>query len=162
MRVLGVDPGARGALALLVDGRLERVEDMPFLMVHRGKSDKAEVDGYSLVRLLYDFAIDVGVVELVGGMTGQSASSAFNFGRAAGAPEYQLQALGIRMERVSPVRWKKALGLKTGKDDGRAMAMRLWPAQAHRFKRVMDHDRADAALIAHWFSLQHGVANVFA
>lgn len=150
MRILGVDPGAYGALALLIDGRLTDVADMPILKVRRGKSDKAEVDGYSLAALLRDLAPDIALVEQVGGMTGQSPSASFNFGRAAGAVEYSLKTLGVRVETVAPATWKRAMRLKGGKDDSRALAMRLWPAKAALFQRVKDDGRAEAALIAEW------------
>lgn len=163
MRILGVDPGAYGALALLVDGRLGRVVDMPMLKIRRGKTDKAEVDGYTLASVLRDFAADVACVEQVGGLPGQSASAAFNFGRAAGAPEYALKALGVRVEFVPPATWKKAMGVNSGKDGSRAAAMKLWPAQSALFARKKDNDRAEAALIAQWFSNRNGSANnVFA
>ena len=154
MRVVGVDPGCYGALALFVDGCPSSVHDMPIIKVRRGKTDKAEIDSHSLWALLQKLAPDIGVVEQVGGMTGQSASAAFNFGRAAGAPEYLFVAAGARLERVSPMRWKKALGVKPGKDDSRAQAMKLWPGFASHFARKKDDGRAEAALIAHWFSLQ--------
>lgn len=160
-----MDPGALGALALLVDGRLEDVEDMPIVRVRRGKTDKAEVEGYALAELVRRWAPDVGIVEKVGGMTGQSASAAFNFGRAAGACEYTFKTLGIRTELVAPITWKKNLRIMPGKDDSRAAAMRLWPAKASMFKRKMDDGRAEASLIAHWFHLRQpstGAANVFA
>lgn len=165
MRIVGVDPGAHGGVALLVAGRLERAVDMPAIEVRRGKTDKAEVDGYALAALLREMRPDAVVVEQVGGIQGQSASAAFNFGRAAGAPEYAAKALGIRVEHVTPMRWKKALGLNAGKDGSRAMAMRLWPELAALFARKKDNDRAEAALLAHWFSLQqpqHGGGDVFA
>lgn len=164
MRILGVDPGCYGALGVLDNGRWHSVVDMPFIKVRRGKSDKAEIDGYALGEILRQLNPDVVVIEQVGGMTGQSASGSFNFGRAAGAPEYAAKALKMRVEPVHPARWKKALGLRGGKDDSRALAMRLWPAFAHYFSRVKDDGRAEAALIAHWFSLQQrGVENgVFA
>lgn len=161
MRVLGVDPGAYGALALLVDGRLEQVADMPFIKIMRGKSEKAEVDGYSLGALLREINPDVAFVERVGGMTGQSASSSFNFGRAAGAPEYSLKTLGVRVEMVSPATWRKALKVNPGKDGSRALAMRLWPEEAALFRRVKDDDRAEAALIALYGQQMLGATNVF-
>lgn len=161
MRVLGVDPGCYGALGLLVDGRLSRVVDMPILKVRRGKSDKAEVDGYTLASVLRDLAPDVAYIEQVGGMTGQSASAAFNFGRAAGAPEHSLKALGVRVEFVSPVTWKRALRINGGKDGSRHAAMKLWPALSGLFQRVKDDGRAEAALIAHWgFQQRNGGKSV--
>ncbi|AMW34865.1 RuvC family protein [Haematospirillum jordaniae] len=150
MRILGVDPGAYGALALLVDGRLTDVVDMPVLKVRRGRSDKAEVDGYSLAVLLRSLAPDLALVEQVGGMPGQSPGASFNFGRAVGAVEYSLKTLGVRVETVAPATWKRAMRLKGGKDDSRALAMRMWPTKAALFQRVKDDGRAEAALIAAW------------
>lgn len=156
MRVLGVDPGCYGALGTLDDGRWHSVLDMPILKVRRGKSDKAEVDGYALGAMLRALQPSIVVVEQVGGMTGQSASAGFNFGRAAGAPEYVAKALQIRVEMVPPATWKKALGVNPGKDGSRHMAMRLWPAMAQHFARKKDDGRAEACLIAHWFHLKNG------
>lgn len=162
MRILGIDPGASGALAL-IDGSSLTVVDMPSLKIRRGKSDKSEVDGYTLGKVLAELRPDVAYIELVGGIQGQSASSAFNFGRAAGAPEYQLQMMGVRVERVAPVRWKRALKLNPGKDGARSTAMKLWPGMAALFKRVKDADRAEAALIAEFGRRVEGEGeNVFA
>lgn len=157
-RLVGIDPGCLGALALLEDGELRDVADMPIIRVRRGKTDKAEVEGHALAALLRQWAAQVGIIEQVGGMTGQSASAAFNFGRAAGAAEYTMTALGLRIARVAPITWKKALKIKPGKDDSRAAAMKLWPAFAHKFARKKDDGRAEAALIAHWYWLQQPAA----
>lgn len=159
MRVLGVDPGAKGALALLEGGQLVEVHDMPALAVRRGKTDKNEVDGYALGDLIRALRPDVVVIELVGGMEGQSPSASFNFGRAAGAPEYTAKALGIRVDHMAPATWKNAIGQRGGKDDSRAMAMRLWPGHAAAFRRKMDNDRAEAALIALAWEKKNGIAH---
>lgn len=162
MRIVGVDPGAHGALALLTDTVLAGVYDMPKLLVRRGKTDKAEVDGYSLATLLKSLAPDVVYIEQVGGLPGQSASAAFNFGRAAGAVEYACKALGYRVEMIAPMTWKRAMRLNGGKDDSRALAMRQWPAAASEFARKKDNDRAEAALIAEYGrKQQHGGTSVF-
>lgn len=156
MRVLGADPGARGAIALLDGPDLIEVHDMPMLLIERGKKDKAEVDGYGLAALLRELRPDVAFVEQVGGIEGQAAGAAFNFGRAAGAIEYSLKTLGVRVDLVAPVRWKRDLRVTKGKDGSRSDAMRYWPAQAGFFRRKMDNDRAEAALIARWGQLQLG------
>jgi len=150
MRVVGVDPGAYGALALLVDGRLVSVADMPILKVRRGKTDKAEVNGYELAAVLREMAPDVLYLEQVGGITGQSASAAFNFGRAAGAVEYTAKALGFKVELVAPATWKRAMRINGGKDGSRAAAVGMWPEQSDLFKRVKDDGRAEAALLAEY------------
>ncbi|WP_139220908.1 hypothetical protein [Methylobacterium brachiatum] len=134
---------------------------MPRLKVRRGASDKDEVDGFALMALLSDMSPDVAYIELVGGMDGQSASAAFNFGRAAGAPEYLLMGLRIRHTRVPPQVWKRTLKLKGGKDDARMEAMRRWPALATEF-RNRRLDFAEAALIAEYGRLQEGANDLFA
>lgn len=159
MRILGIDPGANGALAL-IQGHAVELHGMPNLKVKRGKSDKAEVDAHSLWSLLSDLSPDVCYLEQVGGRQGQSASAAFNFGRAAGAAEYLCIAAGIRLIRVAPNRWKRALRLPSGKDEMKAAAMRLWPAQAAQFGKARV-DFAEAALIAEYGRKQEGESNVF-
>lgn len=155
MKILGIDPGASGAMVLLQSGDISHVADMPILKIRRGKTDKAEVDGAAVAFLVDLHKPDVAVIERVGGMTGQSASAAFNFGRAAGVVEGCIRSAGIRLEFVSPVTWRKGLNVNPGKDGSRAMAMNLWPASAENFKRVKDDGRAEAALIAEWFR-RHG------
>lgn len=163
MRIVGVDPGCYGALALLVGDSLRDIVDMPIVKVRRGKTDKAEVNGYELGDVLRRLAPDVLVIEQVGGMTGQGASMAFNFGRAAGAPEYAAKTLGVRVEPVAPITWKRALRVNPGKDGSRHMAMKLWPGSAAQFARKKDDGRAEAALIARWFRQQNrGGDGVFA
>lgn len=159
MKVLGVDPGAKGALAL-VEGHTVQIFDMPRLKVRRGASDKDEVDGFALFDLLSDLSPDVAYLEQVGGMDGQSASAAFNFGRAAAAPEYLLMGLRIRHTRVVPSVWKRALKIKGAKDDARMEAMRRWPALAKDF-RIRRPDFAEAALIAEYGRLQEGEHGLF-
>ncbi len=157
MRILGVDPGGSGALAILRPrGAGEShdqlvVADMPTFSVQRGKTAKLEVDVSGLVELMRAWQPDVCYFEQVGGIPGQSASAAFNFGRAAGAAEAVVKASGARFQFVPPATWKRAMGLnKLGKDEARAMATRLWPANAGDFRRVKDDGRAEAALLAEY------------
>jgi len=150
MRHVGVDPGATGALALFEGSRLLEVEDMPTVVVRRGKTDKAEVDGHALADLLRRWQPTAGYVELVGGMTGQSASAAFNFGRAAGAVEYGLVLFGAKVRRIAPATWRRGLKVNVGKDGSRAMATTLWPTFAQQFRRKKDDGRAEAALIGYF------------
>lgn len=152
MRVLGVDPGGTGALALLTGNGMDvMVADMPTFRVTRGKSAKLELDVHGLSDLLEQWAPDHCFFEKVGGMTGESASSSFNFGRIAGAAEALCKAHGARFVFVAPHVWKKAMGLvKAQKDDSRAKATDLWPGAAKEFRRVKDDGRAEAALLAEY------------
>ena len=157
MRLLGIDPGISGALALLEDGNLLSVHDMPVASIRRGRTDKNEVEGNWLRNLITELGwIDVCVLEQVGGFarkkgsseSGQSASAAFNFGRSCGIAEGVVKGLSIRVVQVSPMKWHSWVSHRGGKDESRAIASRLWPASAQDFVRKKDADRAEAALMA--------------
>lgn len=72
----------------------------------------------------------------------------FAFGKAYGTLRGVVAALGIPMTVVSPVTWKRALGVPAAKDGARARASQLLPDAAAHWQRVKDHGRAEAALIA--------------
>ena len=56
----------------------------------------------------------------------------------------------IRTELVPANRWKKAMGVTADKRSSRDVAARRWPTEAHRFARVRDDGRAEAALLAEY------------
>jgi crossover junction endodeoxyribonuclease RuvC len=151
--IIGVDPGASGAIAILEDnGQLVQVFDMPSVELQVGGKAKRRVAPEMLASelRLYNVQGTVAVVEQVSAMPGQGVSSMFAFGQAYGLVLGVLAGLWIPTSTVTPSAWKKALKLNTGKDAARAKAAQLWPAQASEFKRVKDDGRAEAALIAHW------------
>ena len=148
-RILGIDPGASGALCLL-DTELNWlfVHDMPVVEVKRGSRNVRQVQPALLVSLIEQLSPSSAIVERVSAMPGQGVSSMFAFGRAAGVVEGALAGLGVPYTDVPPATWIKAMGVRGGKDGARNRAMELWPKQAELFKRVKDDGRADAALIA--------------
>ena len=150
--IIGIDPGAAGAVAILENGRLTQVFDMPVVEMTVGGKAKRRVAPELLATelRLYNLADTVAVVEQVGAMPGQGVTSMFAFGQAYGLVLGVLAGLWIPTTTVTPASWKKALKLNTGKDGARAKAAQLWPAQADQFKRVKDDGRAEAALLAHW------------
>lgn len=150
--VIGIDPGASGAVAILEDGKLVQVFDMPVVEVMTGGKAKRRVAPEMLASelRLYNVHGTVAVVEQVGAMPGQGVTSMFAFGQAYGLVLGVLAGLWIPTTTVTPTTWKKALKLNAGKDGARAKAAQLWPAQASEFKRVKDDGRAEAALLAHW------------
>jgi hypothetical protein len=153
MRVVGCDPGFGGALALLEDGRLVEVVDMPLW----GGTGKPVIDMQRLCALLEEWRPDQVVMEGVGPAPGQGLGSTFRFGYAAGQVHGLVLGLGLVLARVAPGVWKAELRLpggKVGKAKAREMASHLWPS-GDWFKRVKDDGRAEAALIAHW-SVLHG------
>lgn len=163
MIYLGVDPGAAGAIAALDDnGHIISIIDMPTVKVRVGKTDRARVSASMLAQLfeMDVHAVQMVVLERVGGMTGQSCSAAFTFGYGCGMVEGVLAALRMPVALVTPQAWKKSAGLAADKGAARECAMRLWPSHAHMFARVKDDGRAEAALIARhgWLSVQRAVA----
>lgn len=140
MRIVGVDPGTTGALALLVDGRLTEIADMPVL----GK----RVQGNQVADLLREWAPDVVVVEDLHAMPRGSIAS-FSLGWSCGVVVAVVQTLSHPLVRLRATEWKKQLSL-VGKDKSasRLLASELFPNAVEQFKRVKDDGRAEAALIA--------------
>ena len=156
MFIIGIDPGASGAVAILEkSGKLVHVFDMPSLELMAGGKAKRRVNPEMLAAELKLYA-DQGataVVEQVGAMPGQGVSSMFAFGESFGLAKGVLAGLRISTSTVTPSKWKKAMGVNAGKDGSRAKAAQLWPSQAGEFKRVKDDGRAEACLIAEWSRL---------
>lgn len=153
MLVIGIDPGATGALALLYTDTGDLVLfDMPVVEITRGKRDVRQVDAGMLGALLRENlpASAHAYLEKVGAMPGQGVSSMFAFGRAVGVVEGVLSGLRIPVSIVPPQTWMKGCSVVGGKDGSRARAMQLFPAYASLFSRKKDDGRADAALIAYY------------
>lgn len=147
-RVIGIDPGAAGAIALLVSGVLVSVHDMPTVTVERNKAQKRQVCPAGLSMLMQQLEPHKAICEKVGAMPGQGVSSMFSFGRSVGIIEGVLAAKQIPVTFVTPQAWQKSSGAARGKDGSRQRVMELFPSQAHLFARVKDDGRADAVLIA--------------
>ena len=152
--ILGVDCGLSGAWALLDDsGRLVDVDDMP---ASDGTVSAHFLTNAIATRCPSGATHRVAVVEIAGSMPGQGVSTTWKFARATGVVEGVLAGLGWPVHTVTPATWKRGLGLGKDKAASRAMAARLWPDMADRFKRVRDDGRAEAALIAWWWREKHG------
>lgn len=155
-RILGIDPGISGAIALLEGRVLVDVFDMPIIETQAGKKKKRRISPEMLVAELEKYAgsIDAAYIEEVHAMPGQGVTSMFTFGEAFGLARGVLAGMKIPTRRVMPATWKRAMRLPQGKDSSRGMAAQLWPSSAAAFKRQRDDGRAEAALIALWGSLQ--------
>lgn len=145
---LGIDPGIHGAVALfdLVTKDLVDIWDMPNLTNKKGKE---EIDSYVLANHIRGYAqqIDYAVIENVNSMPDQGVASTFRFGEAKGILIGVLSAFNIPILKIHPTVWKPGLGLSADKKKSRDMAIREFPRHAHKFQRVKDTDRAEAALI---------------
>jgi crossover junction endodeoxyribonuclease RuvC len=150
IRYCGIDVGNNGAIALIVDGRLERVEDMPIVEIQRGKTMKRQVSAQALVGIIKDMKPTHAAVEKVASMPNQGVSSMFAFGRSAGVIEGVLAALEVPVSYVQPAAWAKTMNKGYGKDASRHRAMELHPDKQEWFKLVKHDGRAEAVLIAMW------------
>ena len=156
MRICGIDPGLRGAVAILeADGSPWRIEDMPLRTL--GKT-RQEVDGAALARFLVEAGeIRLAVVEAVHAMPGQGVSSCFSFGRNTGVAVGVLEALGVPLLEVSPRTWQGDV-LRGTPGDGKERALRwaslAFPGVSLFTSRGKGLDgRADALALA-WYGLR--------
>ena len=74
----------------------------------------------------------------------------FNFGDTFGACKAVCACLDMQLQFVSPVTWKKHYKISKEKEVSRALAINLFPEAAHMLSRKMDHNRAEALLIAEY------------
>ena len=158
--IVGIDPGITGALALVGlndegDVRLLDVQDMPVATLKVGRANKSHILPSGVASILRDwnehpFATSVDVfIEEVHAMPGQGVTSMFRFGHALGLVEGVAAGLGLRTHKVPPKTWQTAVRVQKEPDAGRLRASQIFPDGAKFFVRKMDHNRADAALIAY-------------
>jgi len=149
MRVLGNDPGLTGALAVIeiVNGMpvLVDITDMPVI----GTGAKTRLDVIATADWIAKHAPSMAYVERAQAFPGQGRSSAFVYGRVAGAVEAAVSLCRVPMTLVEAAGWKRKLQLP-GKDKeaSRARALQLFPQQHALFALKRQHNRAEAALIA--------------
>ena len=160
MRILGIDPGAHGALAVVdtdrpLNDQLLHVRDMPTTLVKRGSREVNEVNAPMLAALVKELLpLDACSIELVGAMPGQGVSSMFAFGRAAGVLEGVMAGVGVPVNKVPPQTWQRAMRVRGGKDGSRERAAAMYPRNAHLFARKKDDGRSDATLLASYGAQQ--------
>ena len=156
MIIIGIDPGIKGAICILKDGKILDVFDMPTMPV--GKKNKSQVNGSQIYNEIKKATINEEktnikvVIEQVSAMPGQGVTSMFNFGQSFGVLKGIFSAMQIPMDFVSPVKWKKHFNLiNTQKDSSRTKAIEFFPYISHKLSRKKDANKADAILIASFY-----------
>jgi len=155
MRIIGIDPGLSGGIAILDDNKVKDLFDMP--VMSDGKKNKRQLNSALLVKLIKDNIKDlentIMVVEQVNAMPGQGVTSMFNFGQSFGAIKGICAALGLPIFFVRPARWKKYFELiNSSKDASRTKAIEMYPSISERLSRKKDVNKSDAILIARYYS----------
>lgn len=149
MRVIGIDPGATGAIVLLEDGQPIEWAEMPVNKI----GSTTRVNAAALTDFIASCCCTHVYVEAVHSMPKQGVASSFNFGHNVGTVMGVLGAMGLPHTLVTPQAWKKAMGLiGTDKDAARARAIQLWPKWRELDKKGKGQALADAALIAKYGS----------
>jgi crossover junction endodeoxyribonuclease RuvC len=155
MKIIGIDPGLSGAIAVLENNKVLNIFDMP--VMSEGKKNKRQLNSAQLVKLLKDNIseneeISV-VVEQVNAMPGQGVTSMFNFGQTFGAIKGVCAALGLPIFFVRPSTWKKHFELiNSSKDSSRTKAIEMYPSLSDDLAKKKDVNKSDAILIARFYS----------
>lgn len=147
MIYIGCDPGKKGSLALLENGK---VSIFPF-----------DEDTYINVLGKVDPHTAVCCLEHVGAMPGQGVTSMFNFGTNFGFIQGVLRAYKIPFELVRPQKWKKEFSITGDKNSSIAVCKRLFPdvslLRTAKCKKE-DDNVAESVLLAEYARRKLGVA----
>jgi len=155
MKIIGIDPGLSGGIAVLENNKVLDIFDMP--VMSEGKKNKRQLNSAQLVKLIKDNIskneeVSV-VVEQVNAMPGQGVTSMFNFGQTFGAIKGVCAALGLPIFFVRPAKWKKHFELiNSSKDSSRTKAIEMYPSLSDNLARKKDVNKSDAILIARFYS----------
>jgi len=148
------------------EGRIIEVYEMPTMI--DGKKNKRQVNGAEVTNIFKKELINENnriessenyekiakvVVEHVTAMPGQGVTSMFNFGQSFGVIKGICAALKLPIYFVRPTKWKKHFNLiKTNKDASRTKVIETYPNISSKLSRKKDSNKADAILIARYFS----------
>lgn len=141
MIYIGIDPGKKGAMAMISDLTKERAL-IPFDETVYAKVLK-ECIGKEATACL----------EHVGAMPGQGVTSMFNFGQNFGYIKGLLEAFQIPYELVRPQKWKKEFSITGDKNSSIEVCKRLFPGVSLRRTdrcRKDDDGFAEALLLAEY------------
>lgn len=161
---VGIDTGLDGAIAALdAQGKFLRVVDTPYLEIISGTKKKPKTrrkyNTAQLCKVIIELCEDkdpVIMIELVGAMPDQDASSGFRQGKGCGIWEgaltmFMLGTNAGTFSEVSPQRWKKMMLPdlnKASKNSSLHRAQQLFPAADLSLKKY--DGRAEALLIAEY------------
>lgn len=144
MKIIGVDPGVTGGIALLDTEHRERLRWVIPMPVADSR-----VIGRDVANLLHRHQPYIVAIEDTQPMSKNGSVPSFKLGLNTGIVIGVVQGLGFSMVRLRPAEWKKQMRL-TGKDKdaSRGLATELWPTMADNWKLKNQDGLAEAALIA--------------
>ena len=114
-RILGLDPGAHGAIALLDEGgQLLEVHDMPSTPEANGRS---ATSAPLLAAIIAKSHARIAYCEFVSARPTDAKVAAFAFGRARGVIEGVCGALGVPIVFITPPVWKRLADIPPGAEN---------------------------------------------
>ena len=154
MKIIGIDPGLSGAIAVMHDKKVINMYDMPVMA--EGKKNKRQLNSSQLVNIIKENINEdedtIVVVEQVNAMPGQGVTSMFNFGQTFGAIKGVCAALRLPIFFVRPSKWKKHFELiNSSKDASRTKVIEMYPALSSQLAKKRDVNKSDAVLIAKFY-----------
>ena len=152
MNVLGIDPGASGALTLLSSDHENIIDiaDMPIFHVKIGGTTSAQINISGLIELLENWKLRGpyhAYVEQVGATPGKGVVQMFRFGENFGVLKGVISGLLIPVSFVHPNEWKRVTRTPKDKDGARQRACQVFPVWAGAFQKHKDDGRSESALI---------------
>lgn len=140
----GIDPGLKGAIALICSDGGTLLFDMP---IYR-KDKKNWIDVQSLFKILNAIRqeCDSIYIEKVHSMPNQGVSSTFKFGKGFGILIGMCTALDFSVRLVTPQSWKKHFGIGRDKKQSIELANELFNVSIQSSK----DGQAEALLIAEY------------
>ena len=154
MKIIGIDPGLSGAIAVMYDKKVINMYDMPVMA--EGKKNKRQLNSSQLVNIIKENIDEdeeaIVVVEQVNAMPGQGVTSMFNFGQTFGAIKGVCAALKLPIFFVRPSKWKKHFELiNSSKDASRTKVIEMYPTLSGQLAKKRDVNKSDAILIAKFY-----------
>ena len=154
MKIIGIDPGLSGAIAVMHDKKVINMYDMPVMA--EGKKNKRQLNSSQLVNIIKENINEdedtIVVVEQVNAMPGQGVTSMFNFGQTFGAIKGVCAALKLPIFFVRPSKWKKHFELiNSSKDASRTKVIEMYPTLSSQLAKKRDVNKSDAVLIAKFY-----------
>ena len=154
MKIIGIDPGLSGAIAVMHDKKVINMYDMPVMA--EGKKNKRQLNSSQLVNIIKENINEdedtIVVVEQVNAMPGQGVTSMFNFGQTFGAIKGVCAALKLPIFFVRPSKWKKHFELiNSSKDASRTKVIEMYPTLSGQLAKKRDVNKSDAVLIAKFY-----------
>ena len=154
MKIIGIDPGLSGAIAVMHDKKVINMYDMPVMA--EGKKNKRQLNSSQLVNIIKENINEdedtIVVVEQENAMPGQGDTSMFNFGQTFGAIKGVCAALKLPIFFVRPSKWKKHFELiNSSKDASRTKVIEMYPTLSGQLAKKRDVNKSDAVLIAKFY-----------